>query len=802
MEEKTKYKRKGEINFVLLGAKGTGKTVYLYHLNNRPEVSAISSSGTIAYLDSLKHDENGKIEATAATYKELYFYYKDKNYNIEFQIDDYDGNFVESWSNNSTNGDNKKKLTTYIQKSEGIFVVLPYEKENLENRFEKMKKEMQTFIDKIKEMYGEEYSDLPVPIVIVVAKWDESEYFKADDENQKALEYIENNPTLNAIKKDLQQYFSKVDILPISSTHNHNVIKPIEMVLSNTFNLYEKNIDDKKSNELELFKYLSDVVYDMRFYKNGIYKEMYDKLELKFAINQLSKIEKFTNIKQFKEYKKENQEIINALKDENIEKVQQIESTLNDLQKKKIFLYVFVFVLIIIMSFFGYKKYHFHKNENIFYNNIIKEHKAKNYSEALQDIVKYNKIYNKANEKHGASLKQVAENIKAIYRAEIDKQIDILPTITSLVKRYNIITDIDLKVRKYNIHSVKKDIINKQLKQITSEKKRYDKALNIVSSLSIDTLSKEDIDIVLSVINTIDGYDEAAILKDELYRKLASIMENMTLINQVNNEDSIRNLIDVASTMQLDNRIINMLNKRLAQIMLEEAINTFIEELNSKDSIESMAEYVKINWKIEYGTQTLFEINKIFNSKFSSIITEKLKFAPKIITSEDHYNRLVGILKDIDGYYSSLKSLPIDIKIVLDPEVFKEYKGDLELYNKYHNIIAKGIMTSGISLVASKNNSLGFNTSDDQIRMYIDSVYYSDSSGAFVTGDGKYTMHFSKNVTYYVGIHTVSITERNLIASDRHYTSKFNISINNIISLSNGESVNITLDDTYELTIK
>ena len=189
----------GEINFVLIGAKSTGKTVYLLSLYLKSRNIRAKDEKTISYLKPLAEKfENGELpEATSASFQELHFNYIDDKFNIVFQIDDYDGRFTQVY-HEEKNSEYIKKLGDYIKNAEGIIFFLPYEEQFDKDKFFDFKTEIDLFIEEASSKYKDR-TKVPIPAVIAVTKWDKSPNFKSKNEYEKAVEYIESNEIFKTI---------------------------------------------------------------------------------------------------------------------------------------------------------------------------------------------------------------------------------------------------------------------------------------------------------------------------------------------------------------------------------------------------------------------------------------------------------------------------------------------------------------------------------------------------------------------------------------------------------------------------
>ncbi len=796
------FKRKGELNFVLIGAKATGKTVYLYNLNDRTEVTT-SDAGSISYIASLKNsdDKDAKINATSISYTELYFNYKTEKYNIDFQIDDYDGNFVETWHSDE-NSDYKEKLTEYIKESEGIFVFLPYEEKDTEIRFASMKKETDTFIEKIKEEYGEEHAELPIPIVIAVTKWDNSPFFKAENEIDEAKKYIEESSILKDIKDKLSNYFKTVDIIPLSSEKNHNVTLPINMALDYTFNEWEKRIQllQEKEDKTDLVIFLEPLIYDLRFYKDGMYNDIYKDAETEISMPLLKDIENINTLKEFQNYYEMNSDVLDSLSDEHKEIITKKELELSNKKKIKLATSTLIGISIFGLGIFGYNYYIKKEAENLLYKNIKIEYSSQNYSDALDNIKQYYLSYSGSNKEHYDEMKLLEENAKEKYRQVIDKKIIELKSLTSLNKKFKILTDINLQSKKYKVASVKQQMISKNFSIISKDKVAYDKALNIVSKMSLDTIKKEEIDKVLITINQLNGYDEAVYLKQELDQKLSLIINSS---QECDVDTSIETLINLSSTVGITQEQLNQLNHRLAELKLKDKIELFVGELKSKDEIEEGIEHIAINWREEFGESTKIEVQKIMSNNFSKYSEEKLKNTPNKIEKIDNLDRLMVLRKNLISIFNTIEQLSIKIKVELDDNQKTLYDVKNKLIEKYSNILKNGVKTSSMTFYAPKSNSLGLSASEDRLSIRINgSLLYNqkNSNGAQADGNG-YSMQFLRPITYYVNNYSIEVREKNIIDSDGIMSGSFNITENDLIKLYNQGSIQIEVVDTQYLLI-
>ena len=276
-ENKNPY---GEINFVLIGAKSTGKTVYLVSLySGIPNIRA-KDENTISYLKPLaKKLEKGKLpEATSAGLQELYFNYTDEKFNLVFQIDDYDGRFTQVY-HEEKNSDYIRKLGDYIRNAKGIIFFIPYEEELDHDKFFDFKTEIDMFIEEASSKYKDR-TKIPIPAVIAITKWDKSPYFKAENEYEKAIEYLEFNKIFKSIKEKIESHFEKVKVIPISSFEKYNLIVPIKFFLNNLIEVWTKKVEDLKGSEENKEKLLCFLKRILPYLKPDKFKNFYEEYEL------------------------------------------------------------------------------------------------------------------------------------------------------------------------------------------------------------------------------------------------------------------------------------------------------------------------------------------------------------------------------------------------------------------------------------------------------------------------------------------------------------------------------------------
>lgn len=798
------FERKGEFNFVLIGAKSTGKTWYIKHLAKREGVTALDDN-TIEYIDIISEQDKG----TSISYTELFFTYKDDTYYIDFQIDDYDGNFVETWHKSEENSEYKEKLTEYVKESEGIFIFLPYEDENNTVRFDSMQKETDVFINKIKEEYGEEHSELPIPVIIVVSKWDESPDFGKNNENEKAKEYIESNPVLKLIKNKIYTHFKHIDIIPLSSEKDYNVELPIRMCSDYTFKNWEEKIENLKERKEELLIFLHGILYDIRFYKDGKYKKLYDEIEEELAGKYLREMRQLKNVTEFGSYYANaykvakhtsdglnEDNVLDCLSDKYTEEIEQIRQKLSKQKKLKRIFVGLIATSILGFGLFIYNNYAHHQAEKKLYSDIQIEYKNKNITTAMDHIEMYSTEYNGIDKEHYDALKLLGEKIKSQYRMMIDEELKLLVNNKSIIKSYEIINEINGKAKKYGVPSVQLEMIENEFYKFENLKDIYESVSSMIDQLSLETIEKKKIDKILQDKNMLTGSDEVQIVKDNLNKKLQFIIASSL---ESDDGEKVNLMIELASTIGVSNEIITQLHITRKNIKVIQQFNEFSESLKNLDEVTDVISQVTSNWKNQYGESEKEKIRQIILEKYNTWLAKALKDTPKSVDIVDDYNRVIDFLSKNKTLTDSMKILPIDMITFASGDNLKMMNKAFDLYNKYYIIFKNGIATTTFIFYATEGNNFGLTSTDDKVTVYIDGyeVYNYNSSRGFHNGK----MQFSNKKIYKVQKYTLKLKEEDIIDDD-YLPGSFSINSNQLIKLENKGFLDIGLGDVYSIKIR
>jgi len=780
---------KGELNFVIIGAKSTGKTWYIKNLVSRKEISAVGEN-TVNYIEAVSETD----EATNISYTELYFNYKDSNFNVEFQMDDYDGNFVETWHDNSSNKVYKEKLTHYVKESEGIFIFLEYSNSNDDKKFKNMEKEIDVFIETIKKEYGEEHSELPIPVIFVVSKWDKSPDFKSEDEVKKAEEYIHSNPYLSNIKEKVLNHFAYGETIPLSSLKDYNMIAPIQKCLNITFQSWEEKIKElqESSDKIIYLDYLSEKVYDLRFYKDGKYKKMYDEIEKEFADEYIPQILNKTTIKKFNEFYKENAIIFESLKEENREKIETHKNSLEKKHKTKKIVSGVVIAGILSVGGFKYKEYSFSQAEKQAFNNINIEYSHKNYAQALNDIKNYYSVYNMENKQHLSALKTTQEEIREKFRDKIEKELKSLESIKSLLKAYTKIEKLNNDVKAMAMTGKLAKKIQKLFTQFQQLKADYIQVSNKINTLSLENISKDAIDSIYTNLNNFKSFDEYNELNNQLQQKFQSIKSVLVTQNDID-EDKITEMIDLASTLGLSDDDIRNLNDKLEQLKIQNQFKEFMKHLENinEDNIAEMITYISNNWDYQnYTDRQKQKTREYINEKFNTFVNSALHDTPDKIDNIENYNHIFETLKKIDALNKNIKQLPIDDNSPYEIDIQNKINKKQSLDSQYYKVLTNGVDTSSLTFYAKKGNKLGVDSLDDELEIWNSNRRLYKRYDAFRNGH----VTFYSNITYKVGKYNFTVIEKDIVNDDK-LPIHFSLSKNQLITLYNTGRLSIPLGD-------
>ncbi len=786
---------KAAYNIVLIGAKSTGKTVYLTALYLLPFIR-VTDEETLKYLRPLKKQfEKREIQATNAGYQELFFEYKKDDFNLRFQIDDYDGKFAEQFSSDE-NKELKKKLEENIQKAEGMMFFLPYEKNLDIQKAENIREEIDLFIEKVKELYPNR-KELPIPVVIAVTKWDNSPDFKTSNENEKAKEYIESNEILKNIKDKIENFFSNVTLIPVSSYEKYNLEKPLEFCFSKTFEAWEKRIEELKNDKYKLLCFLKNIKDDIKFFKDGKYIKLYESLEKeifeelfnKFKIaNNLDDFEKINN-----EYKLDNGKfIIDCLEKPHRTEILKIKENLLSKKKKENLKKAFIGIGIIIVIGVGIYFYQQNKNKNILYSEIGTTFKAGNFSNTLELIEKYKSKFGKDDKNYEEVIK-IENEVYSKCKNDINKKLEKLKKLTSLNKQIEILNLIKKEAKSCNISLPNMTNLNKLYED-------YNTLLELINQISVDNFDEELASQIATLLTEIKDYDEFNNIFSLLNKKIESLGD--ILLNSTNAEDGdkILKLLNFISQLNINNpELVEKLNKKYSELKNILAYENFKDELENLDYPQAI-QYVSDNYQSVFNFKKN-EIRQILQNKLNTYISNIIETAPTTVYSEtdlttlkqkiDAINNILNQEVDIINYYPTLNSSL--------QEKFNELQN---IYDKYNGDATVGYIA--FKADNEENEPLGFNCNsidnhNGNIILSIGYKTYRWDEGSNCSG---LTISWNINDYYNEGNYDVKVIEKDTLSKDDVYTSYVILDRNDIINLINGGEVDKDIGNGYHIIFR
>jgi len=551
---------KGTINFVLVGAKATGKTVYLTSLYLNSKYITSEDNNTTKYLKPMADmlEKGGFPSATVGNLHELMFNYQDdKGYSASIQIDDIDGHFIETLSSEDKyTQDERNKFLKNLELSEGIIFFFPYQEQFQGESIKEFNFEIDTIVSRLKKIYDKERK-IPIPTVIAVSKWDSHPNYKSDNEIEKTIEYINSVKFLKKAKEKIESNFCNLEIIPLSARGSnkngfepHNIDKPIEFFIEKTYIEWFKKIEELKSNREEQLLFISTIYCDIKSYKN--YDSLYKELEKEFSSKILKELKGIDNIEEYKRFEFKNKKIIKSLSEENQNIIIEKKKTLSKKKRVKKFSLVTLSTLVAGVATFIFlvsnSKSLLLKSELELFSDITVKYETNNYQEALDDIKKYQDTYRDTldieHKNRVVEIKSLIEKGKIIARAKSiinDKNFNDIDEIDTIYTSFSTMGIDSPKMSKALI--VKKDHIeiennyNRFQKKLDSKifedsiayverewRKEYGEQNEILIGRVLDKKFNYEIEKILKKISLIFDFDE--------YNNLLNILEKIKLLQK------------------------------------------------------------------------------------------------------------------------------------------------------------------------------------------------------------------------------------------------------------------------------
>ena len=702
------------LNFVLVGSKHTGKTVYLSVLYGAESSIITSNKDTKTYLQDhwrlLKQGETPS--ATSSRLILLDLVYKSGDYNVPFQIDDYDGYFAESLGEDdpATQKD-RKLLKSNIQKAEGILLFFPYEETVDEKALERFRHEINTFINLVQEVHPNK-NNIPIPLVIGVSKWDQTPHLKKADEVEKAAEYINSVESYRTAKELVENYFSDVRIIPFSSfgtsddgihpvkgkIEPYNITKPLDYFLTIFFLLFEQRVETltKESNNIRLYQFLYQWLHVVRFYKNGKFQKLFENVSTQYKDEILSRIREAISTEDQKNILEKYRFYLDTVRDAKLNKVihSELSHTKSTKNKKKLLWATGMTVLVAIVCCCIYFFIHTKNEENL----ILKVRES-------TKTAPYHRIF--LCDKYIASYGKNIVEVERFRAAAVEEATQRLQNRYEQVRKLKLrdknqrdVTDLKIEADLYpelgiaaKIKAFTNDFLNRN-------KKRKEILVEAKNHLST---SQHVLDNVEETLKNLSKYDDNDADASELIAPLANLAQQLRI------EESFQNC---------KNSIIPM----------------YAHEDNWELNIKNI---LRDNWNDGFSTEHQAELIKLINTKFEAMDKEAIDDLKGIYERRSEINSDWVKINAIKQHNLGINRLYYRY----DRPVFLKNKlNDAEEnLNKYQKILDYGLDVY-VSFVARKkgNEPLGFECIGLMADNHIILIVYQE-------GSNKWKFHYKNN---------------------------------------------------------
>jgi len=714
-----------QINFVLIGARGSGKTMYVASLHH--EKIAIPGTETLNYVSKKADyynsiDDNTKkrrcsLPPSPDMFKYLYFQYQHDLYgSINFEIADYDGYFTETISLNKDltqeevkekknrreelkktlknaslsdkkrdqfknelakienelnivqSKENRDALLKSVEKAEGILFFIPFEEED--SRLKDFVNEIGEFI-KLAQFNSTAKS--PLPASIVVTKWDTSGNLGRTNEKEKAREYIEKNPHISKAFKLINNYFSNVEIIPVSVCKNHNLSTPIDYSLEIIFKRwYSKVLDYKKDRKhKKLLEFLSKRFNDIRHNEKFDFVKEYNEIQKLYIENIKKELLKKNNYQEKEKYLnnvsvhyKTKSELLKPLFEEVGKERKRV--LFRKRRNKTVATLAFISVVAIIWQYANrlevgerYNKIIDNYEKNVSYT-VLK----KDLMEFLEDYKNVSPMYAFADIPSKRDRIQKIENdLKEKNRKSIEEQIeDIMndPKLSAAEKQ----REIDKLRPKVADDSQKSDLENesKQLALETNTEQWFNDANNCLKNCK----GKQGIG-KLDKLLLIAKDSTKVISNNKVNEKVAQLIDKKKLLNQSVDMQNIFSQIESAQSSSALNSIISTLPNSFQndKKIKDKIIASYLNFIGSADSAKTLSNIVS---DMPKWVKSIGGIKQKFIASYLSILNE--------IDSLDQLTDTVALVPDFIFTDRRVHDKAISVVQSLHTEDFHTYRGN------------------------------------------------------------------------------------------------------------------------------
>jgi len=790
--------KKETLNFVLMGAKHTGKTVYLSTLYGAETTITTKSKSTKDYLqgqwDYLKNEQTPS--ATSARLILLDLVYKSKEYNVPFRIDDYDGYFAETLSNDdpATQAD-RDALKYNIKNAEGVLLFFPYEDNPDMESIERFRHEINTFINLVREAFPNK-NNLPIPVVIYVSKWDRSPYFKSVDENERVLEYIDSIEHYKVTKEMVENYFFDVTVIPFSSfgisldgnvpqknkIQPYNLTTPFDFFLDYFFSIYAKKVTSLQTekNLPALFEFLFQWMHVVRFYSDEKFHKIYMDISRSYQDEFVSQLAKVHTKEEFDEILEENIFFYENFENESFEqnvqiefrRIQKEESEKKRKKRNKQILRTFVgFFIVGLISLIGF------------------------------EFIQY--------EKRSEILTQIRNSTDLLPYEQVELTQEYFSQFALLT---NYLPGIDEE--KAEVESWRNSALA-QVRKILSEKYEADKDLELteenlrlVKDLSQATIYYQELDISNRINTFAEDFEKRYQDKIEKIRKRNDAIITAKNVLSDTNAD-LGSVIDAVECLQAydgdeELSLFTQLEIKRSELVREEKFNNILSELNglSTESINQLdiSKIIQEYWDDGFTFEQRELLKKSVDEKFRSMDAEAID------SLQPAYEIEADVDKDFDRV-SSIQQHTLEIERLNNYRYMRNHtladrlNERIEKIDNCKEALERGVFISSVTFIAtSEDNSIGFKyggISNADIILDIDGRVFDYDDGTCSTDGQRQVMTWFTSYRLRKGSHNVLVIEKDLTSYDDEFRGSIIVNDEDILRLMETGKLEVVVNTDY-----
>ena len=769
----------GLLNFVVVGAKNSGKTVFLSTLFGVEPSLATANKETTEYLkanwDELK---TGILpSATSSRVITLEFEYKTDIYSVGFHIDDYDGYFVETLGvDEAQTQEDRDKLRKNIKEAEGLLFFFPFEKTFDEESLERFRYEINTFIQLIKDVYPDQ-KDLPIPVVIAISKWDRSSYFGARDQNQKAIEYIDSVEAYKAAMAMIQSFFANVKIEPVSSFGNtddgihpvkgkiepFNLKGPFDYFLDVTFHKFEKKAEElRATNDLpKLYEFLTAIYNDVRFYKEGMLIKLHADVETEYTSDIIEKLRRAASPGEQNDILNEHSFLYENIRNKEFAaEIESVVSTKKTKRNKRAAVIVSSIVFAIIILVYGLLAYKAYEKEHTAYVTIQKVNLQNMPKEFAKRCLKYLEKY------HGKSFLLPFTDIAA-HRQYVEGALS----------------------------SAKSAFVEKLTQVYDRIRGEEPNEQNLVEIREL--LANADLFPNLEISQRIREFSDQFSTRLERKQEITSILnEAKSLLASDPDLSEVDNMLaqlhDLPDNGEIS-EIKTKLSQRLRTLQLQSEFNRLYNEIKEARTFLEIPKIIGKKWRADFPENFAQTLKGLVQDKIAAMDSAAINDLKDRFESVMAIDEQKKIIEEIDTYSIEIPQLQFHYE--RNQYLKDKFENAKNSTDEYKRVLDHGVPISSIRFGATskKNEPLGFACGafkGNEIFLTFENVSgsvtftHEGKRDCNANEDGSQVMWWDAQGSINAGTHHIQVTEKDLFDSESIDTT-ISISKTNLLQIYN-----------------